>query len=140
MTCSRNSLQFPPPAHDGGGRWSVPVLGLWVWVRPESDPAGLSSRPFLPPPLHVMARASRTDGGRGAQSSSGREGTLSNHEVVVVGRTEGSCSQNVQGVHQDQSPREVFPTLGDGVFHLVQAYVQLLDDIPVAVPDLVAPG
>lgn len=74
------------------------------------------------------------------RAAAGGGGTRSNHKVVLVRRAEGSCSQNVQGVHQDQRPREVFPALGDGVLHPVQACVQLLDDIPVAVPDLVAPG
>lgn len=67
-------------------------------------------------------------------------GARSNHKVVLVGRTEGSRSQDVQGVHEDEGAREVLPALGDGVLHPVQAGVQLLDDIPVAVPDLVAPG
>ena len=72
--------------------------------------------------------------------SSRRWGTCSNHEVIMVHGTEGRGSQDVQGVYQDQGPREVLPALGDGVLHLVQADVQFLDDIPVAVPDLVAPG
>lgn len=58
----------------------------------------------------------------------------------MVHGTEGRGSQDVQGVYQDQGPREVLPALGDGVLHLVQADVQFLDDIPVAVPYLVAPG
>lgn len=58
----------------------------------------------------------------------------------MVHGTESGRSQDVQGVDHDQGPCEVFPALGDGVFHLIQASVQLLDDIPVAVPDLVAPG
>lgn len=53
-------------------------------------------------------------------------GTCSNHEVTVVHGTEGRGSQDVQGVYQDQGPREVLPALGDGVLHLVQADVQFL--------------
>lgn len=58
---------------------------------------------------------------------------------MVVG-AEGGCPQHVQGVDEDQGAREVLPALGDGVLHLVQPRVQLLDDIPVAVPHLAAPG
>lgn len=82
-----------------------------------------------------------SQGGRRACAPGKQQaGGTSDHEVVLVRGAEGSCSQNVQTVHQDQGPREVFPALGDGVLHPVQARVQLLDDIAVAVPDLVAPG
>lgn len=87
----------------------------------------------------MAAWAFGADGGMDPRAAAGR-GTRSNHKVVLVGRTEGSRSQDVQGVHEDEGACEVLPALGDGVLHLVQAGVQLLDDVPVAVPDLVAPG
>lgn len=61
-------------------------------------------------------------------------------KILVVLGAEGSCPQHVQGVDEDQGAREVLPALGDGVLHLVQPRVQLLDDVPVAVPHLAAPG
>lgn len=61
-------------------------------------------------------------------------------KILVVLGAEGSCPQHVQGVDEDQGACQVLPALGDGVLHLVQPRVQLLDDIPVAVPHLAAPG
>lgn len=59
--------------------------------------------------------------------------------VVLSGGAEGGAPQGVQAVDQDECASQVFPAFGDGVLHLVQAHVQLLDHIPVAVTDLSGP-
>ena len=64
---------------------------------------------------------------------------LSDGVVFLVLRAEGRAPQGVQAVDQDEGPCQVSPALGDGVLHLVQAQVQLLQDVPVAVPDLSRP-
>jgi len=61
-------------------------------------------------------------------------------KILVVLWAEGSCPQHVQGVDEDQGAGEMFPALGDGVLHLVQPSVQLLDHVTVAVAHLAAPG
>lgn len=138
MPCGRNPLQASVPRGRPGGARYVPGPG--VRLQPRAA-LGVSEQPALPPgPLHTTARAPRAVGEARPGAAAGGGTPRSNHKVVLVRGTEGSCSQNVQGVHQDQRPREVFPALGDGVLHPVQACVQLLDDIPVAVADLVTPG
>lgn len=122
--------------------WVCLVLG----AGPLRDPH-LSEQSTLPPSpatcgcTSIRGRQGHT-GHTGAWAPGQQQagGTRSNHKVVLVGRTKGSCSQDVQGVHEDEGACEVLPALGDGVLHPVQASVQLLDDVPVAVPDLVAPG
>ena len=52
---------------------------------------------------------------------------------------EGGASECVQAVDQDEGASQVLPTPGDGVLHLVQAQVELLDHIPIAVPYLGSP-
>lgn len=59
--------------------------------------------------------------------------------VVLSGGAEGRAPQGIQAVDQDERASQVLPAFGDGVLHLVQAYVQLLDHIPVAVTDLGSP-
>lgn len=65
---------------------------------------------------------------------------MSSDGVVVLSRgAEGRAPQGIQAVDQDERAGQVLPALGDGVLHLVQAYVQLLDHVPVAVADLSRP-
>lgn len=59
--------------------------------------------------------------------------------VFLSGGAEGRAPQGVQAVDQDERASQVLPAFGDGVLHLVQAHVQLLDHIPVAVPNLGSP-
>lgn len=61
-------------------------------------------------------------------------------KILMVLRAEGSCPQYVQGVDEDQGARKMLPAFGDGVLHLVQPCVQLLDHITVAVTHLAAPS
>lgn len=61
-------------------------------------------------------------------------------KILVVLWAEGSCPQHVQGVDEDEGASEMLPAFGDGVLHLVQPSVQLLDHITVAVAHLAAPG
>lgn len=60
--------------------------------------------------------------------------------VVLRGGAEGGAPEHIQAVDEDERARQVFPALGDGALHLVQAHVQLLDHVPVAVPNLGRPG
>ena len=69
----------------------------------------------------------------------GRGGRSSDGVVLLGGGAEGGAPQGVQAVDQDECARQVLPAFGDGVLHLVQAHVQLLDHVPVAVPDLSRP-
>lgn len=59
--------------------------------------------------------------------------------VFLSSGAEGRAPQGVQAVDQDQCASQVLPAFGDGVLHLVQAHVQLLDHIPVAVANLGSP-
>lgn len=61
-------------------------------------------------------------------------------KILVVLWAEGSCPEDVQGVDEDQGAGEMLPALGDGVLHLVQPRVQLLNHVTVAVAHLAAPG
>lgn len=64
----------------------------------------------------------------------------SDGEIPVTDRGEGGASEAVQAVDQDQRARQVLPAFGDGVPHPVQAGVELLDHVPVAVADVGGPG
>lgn len=60
-------------------------------------------------------------------------------EVILSGGAEGGAPEDVQAVDEDERARQVFPALGDGALHLVQAHVKLLDHVPVTVSDLGRP-
>lgn len=68
------------------------------------------------------------------------QGATLDGKILVVLWAECSCPEQVQGVDEDEGAGEMLPTLGDGVLHLVQPCVQLLNHIPVAVAHLAAPG
>lgn len=60
-------------------------------------------------------------------------------KIILRGGAEGGASEHVQAVDEDEGAGQVLPSLGDGVLHTVQAQVQLLNHIAVAVPDLGRP-
>lgn len=61
-------------------------------------------------------------------------------KITVADRTESSTAQGVQAVDQDECASQVLPPLGDGVPHPVQAHVELLDYVTVAVTNVGGPG
>lgn len=61
-------------------------------------------------------------------------------KITVADGTEGSTSECVQAVDQDECASQVLPPLGDGVPHPVQAHMELLDYIPVTVANMGGPG
>lgn len=63
----------------------------------------------------------------------------SHSEISVSDGTEGGTAEGIQAVDKDQRAGQVLPPLGDGVPHLVQAEVELLDHVSVAVPDVGGP-
>lgn len=65
--------------------------------------------------------------------------TRSHSEVPVSHGAEGGAAEGIQAVDEDQRAGQVLPPLGDGVPHPVQAEVELLDHVPVAVPDVGSP-
>lgn len=65
---------------------------------------------------------------------------LGSDGVVILSRgAEGGAPQDIQAVDQDERAGQVLPAFGDGVLHLVQAHVKLLDHIPVAIANLSCP-
>lgn len=64
----------------------------------------------------------------------------SHGEISVSSGAEGGAAEAVQAVDQDQRARQVLPPFGDGVPHPVQAHVELLDDVAVAVSNVGGPG
>lgn len=65
---------------------------------------------------------------------------LGSDGVVVLSRgAESRAPQDIQAVDQDERASQVLPAFGDGVLHLVQAHVKLLDHIPVAIANLSCP-
>lgn len=60
-------------------------------------------------------------------------------KVTIAGGTEGCTLEDVEAVDQDERASQVLPSLGDGVPHLVQTHVELLDDIAIAVPNVRCP-
>lgn len=63
----------------------------------------------------------------------------SDSKISVSGGAEGGAAEGVEAVNEDERAGQVLPPLGDGVPHLVQAQVELLDHVPVAVPDVGRP-
>lgn len=61
-------------------------------------------------------------------------------EIPTADGTEGGTAEGVQAVDQDECASQVLPPLGDGVPHPVQAHVELLDHITVAVTNVGGPG
>jgi len=59
--------------------------------------------------------------------------------VFLNGGAEGGAPQRLQAVDKDEGARQVLPAFSDGVLHFVQAHVQLLDHVSVAVADLSGP-
>jgi len=64
---------------------------------------------------------------------------ISDGVVVLRGGAEGGAPQGLQAVDEEERAGQVLPALGDGVLHLVDAHVQLLDHVSVAVADLSGP-
>lgn len=68
-------------------------------------------------------------------------GRYCSHGKVSVPRgAEGGTAEGVEAVDEDERAGQVLPPLGDGVPHLVQAQVELLDHVSVAVPHVGGPG
>lgn len=59
--------------------------------------------------------------------------------LSLSSRAEGGEAQDVQAIDQDQCASQMFPAFGDRILHLVQACVQLLYHISVAVTNLRSP-
>lgn len=64
---------------------------------------------------------------------------ISHSKISISCRTEGRTAKGIEAVDKYKCARQVLPPLGDGVPHLVQAKVELLDHISVAIPNMGSP-